>query len=70
MNFLTKEPINKGWSNDKKYCITDKTRIKKRNSAILAEKTSAYYVDDNLAAKFRDLFEKPSKEEIDVWVKQ
>ena len=24
MNFLTKEPINKGWSNDKKYCITDK----------------------------------------------
>lgn len=36
----------------------------------LAEKTSAYYVDDNLAAKFGDLFEKPSKEEIDVWVKQ
>lgn len=24
MNFITKEPINKGWSNDKKYCITDK----------------------------------------------
>lgn len=24
MNFLTKEPINKGWSNDKKYCIIDK----------------------------------------------
>ena len=23
MNFVTKEPINKGWSSDKKYCVTD-----------------------------------------------
>ncbi len=23
MIFLTKEPISKGWSNDKKYCVTD-----------------------------------------------
>lgn len=23
MDFVTKEPINKGWSNDKKYCVTD-----------------------------------------------
>ncbi len=23
MNFATKEPINKGWSKDKKYCVTD-----------------------------------------------
>ena len=23
MNFATKEPINKGWSSDKKYCVTD-----------------------------------------------
>ena len=23
MNFVTKEPINKGWSKDKKYCVTD-----------------------------------------------
>ncbi len=23
MNFITKEPINKGWSGDKKYCVTD-----------------------------------------------
>ena len=22
MNFVTKEPINKGWSSDKKYCVT------------------------------------------------
>lgn len=23
MQFITKEPINKGWSSDKKYCVTD-----------------------------------------------
>ena len=23
MNFVTKEPINKGWSSDKKYCVTN-----------------------------------------------
>ena len=22
MNFVTKEPINKGWSSDRKYCVT------------------------------------------------
>ena len=22
INFITKEPINKGWSCDKKYCVT------------------------------------------------
>ena len=47
-----------------------KARLQKRNSAILAEETSAYYVDDNLAAKFGTLFGKPSKDEIDVWVEQ
>ena len=25
MNFVTKEPINKGWSSDKKYCVTDES---------------------------------------------
>ncbi len=24
MNFISKEPINKGWSGDKKFCVTDK----------------------------------------------
>ena len=23
MKFVTKEPINEGWSSDKKYCVTD-----------------------------------------------
>lgn len=53
--------------------ISDETwnaRLNKRNSAILAEETSAYYVDENLAAKFGALFEMPGKDEIDVWVKQ
>ena len=43
--------------------------MNKRNRAILAGKTNAYYVDDNLAAKFGALFEKPGRNEIDVWVK-
>lgn len=28
MNFITKCSINKGWSNDKKYCVTDKNGTK------------------------------------------
>lgn len=43
-----------------------KARLKKRNSEVLAEETSAYYVDDNLAAKFASIFEVPCEEEIDV----
>lgn len=28
LDFRTKEPINKGWSGDKKYCVTDETGTK------------------------------------------
>ena len=49
---------------------TWKDRLKKRNSAVIAKETSAYFVDDNIAAKFGALFELPDKDEIDVWVKQ
>lgn len=28
MNFVTKEQINKGWSSDKKYCVTDENGTK------------------------------------------
>lgn len=45
-------------------------RRNKRNNAILKEQTSAYYVDDNLAAKFEALFETPQQDEVDVWIKQ
>lgn len=45
---------------------TWKARLKKRNSEVIAETTSAYYVDDNLATKFASIFEVPSEDEIDV----
>lgn len=45
---------------------TWKSRLNKRNNAVLAKETSAYYVDDNLAAKFASIFEVPSEDEIDV----
>ena len=51
--------------------ISDETweyRLHKRNNAVLASETSAYYVDDNLAAKFASIFEVPSEDEIDVVV--
>ena len=41
-------------------------RLNKRNNAVFANETSAYYVDDNLAAKFASTFEVPSEDEIDV----
>lgn len=49
--------------------ISDETwesRLHERNNAVLANKTNAYYVDDNLATKFASIFEVPSEEEIDV----
>lgn len=45
---------------------TWKARLKKRNSAILAEETNAYYIDDNIAKKFTSIFEEPNEDEIDV----
>lgn len=41
--------------------------IEKRNQAVLAGETSAYFVDEGLMKKLEALFETPSKEEIDVW---
>lgn len=49
--------------------ISDDTweaRLEKRNSEVLAEKITAYYIDDNLAEKFGSIFEMPGKDEIDV----
>ena len=43
-----------------------KTRIEQRNQTVLTDKTSAYYVDENLLAKFNSIFEIPSEAEIDV----
>lgn len=43
-------------------------RLKKRNEAIRDKHLSAYYVDEGLAVKCESFFEKPSREEIDVWI--
>ena len=43
-----------------------KARIEKRNKAVLTDKTSAYYVDENLLDKFNSIFETPIEDEIDV----
>ncbi len=49
--------------------ITDEEwnrRLEKRNAAVTAGETSAYYVDEGLAEKFRAIFEAPSADENDV----
>lgn len=52
------------------YDDTWQYRLNKRNTAILAKETNAYFVDENLAKKFGAIFERPTEDEIDVWVKQ
>ena len=44
-------------------------RLDKRNADVLAGRSDAYYVDDGLAAKFQSIFERPERDEIDVWIK-
>ncbi len=44
-------------------------RIAKRNKAISEGKINAYYVDENLAAKFGAIFEPPLEDEIDFLVR-
>ena len=41
-------------------------RLNKRNDAVLAKEISAYYVDENLAAKFASIFEIPDEDEISI----
>lgn len=45
-------------------------RLKKRNDAVTSGEMLAYFVDENLAAKFESRFEMPADDEIDVWVKE
>ena len=44
-------------------------RIKKRNQDVLAGKVSAYYVVDALITKLDSIFEKPDRNEIDMWIR-
>lgn len=43
-------------------------RIGMRNRSVLSGETEAYYVDENLAAKFETRFEMPDDDEIDNWI--
>ena len=45
-------------------------RIEKRNREIMEGKSSGYYVDDGLAAKFESIFEIPEEREIAIFIKQ
>ena len=45
---------------------TWKVRIEQRNKAVLTDKTGAYYVDENLLAKFNSMFDVPNEADIDV----
>ena len=42
--------------------------IERRNRAVQAGRVSAYFVDENLAAKFESRFEMPDRSEISVWI--
>lgn len=43
-------------------------RIEKRNKDVLAGESNAYYVVDELIAKWNSFFEKPDRNEIDIWI--
>lgn len=45
-----------------------KERIKKRNIAVSEGNADAYYVDENLAAKFGAVFEPPAYDEVDLLI--
>lgn len=50
--------------------VTDeiwKSNIETRNKAVSSGKSDDYYIDDGLLNKINSSFEKPAKDEIDVW---
>jgi len=49
--------------------ITWKNHLEKRNDAIVNNEQEFYYIDDNIAKKFSNIFEEPKPNEIDVWFK-
>jgi predicted kinase len=47
-----------------------RARLEKRNAEVLLDPSLAYFVDENLAAKFEQRFEMPDPDEIDVWIRE
>ena len=41
-----------------------------RNQSVQEKKSDTYYVSDDLVAKCEALFQKPTKDEVDVWIEQ
>lgn len=44
-----------------------KRRIEKRNRLVQEGKSEAYFVDEGLSQKLLSFFEKPERDEVDVW---
>lgn len=63
---------SRGIENEFHYIDIDEAewnrRLEKRNKDVLEHRTDAYYIDEGLAEKFRNIFEIPDKDEIDVLV--
>ena len=67
-NYLYKksvELISNGIIDD----ITWKKYLEKRNNDIVNNEQEFYYIDENIAKKFWNMFEEPKPDEMDVWFK-
>jgi len=47
--------------------ITWKKHLEKRNNTIENNEQEFYYIDENIAKKFLNMFEEPKPDEMDVW---
>ena len=47
--------------------ITWKKFMKTRNNAIVNNEQEFYYIDENIAKKFENMFEEPKPDEMNVW---
>jgi predicted kinase len=68
-NYFKELNINIEWH----YVDIDKEtwhkNVEKRNKDTENNLENAYFIDDNLAKKFWNIFEEPQKEEINIWIK-
>jgi len=67
--YYTKMGIKAEWHYIEIDDITWKNYLGKRNNAIENNEQEFYYIDENIAKKFRNMFEEPKPDEMDVWYK-
>ena len=69
--FATKYYANMGIKPEWHYIeiddVTWKKFLEKRNKEIVNNEQEFYYIDDNIAKKFWNMFEEPKPDEVDVW---